>query len=401
MNKTLLAFLMCCSSVDVIAKCENFWQVQQANAPLLSANQFEKSFSEDKVAYRTVEERMKLYRVPGLSIASVVNGQLVWAKTYGIKQTGNAECIDVDTVFSVGSVSKVATAMMSLRLVQQGKLSLDNDINQYLSGWQVPALNGKQYRVNLRQIMSHTAGFNVHGFRDFQPDEAVPSTIDILYGRAPAKNIPVTLTLKPGESYRYSGGGTTVQQLMIEQRTELVFEEAAINLLFTPLNMTRSSFENPLPLSFGNIAKAHNSNGQPRALPRGYESMPEKAASGLWSSAKDLGKVLVTLLTKQKNSENTFLKQSYLDEMMTAQPNSRHGLGPVVIGDTFYHGGANDSYRALLYGDRRSGNGFVILTNSASGDHLIEEIKDAMLKIELNPEPNAEQSSESKPELAR
>src|SRR3546814_15496613 len=91
----------------------------------------------------------------------------------------------------------------------------------------------------------------------------------------------------PGTVASYSGGGTTIEQLVIEEATHGAFEAAARRHLFAPLGMTRSSFVNPLPPTWGNIAKAHDRDGAPVALPRGYEAMPEMAASGLWTTPSD------------------------------------------------------------------------------------------------------------------
>src|SRR3546814_7406309 len=91
----------------------------------------------------------------------------------------------------------------------------------------------------------------------------------------------------PGTVASYSGGGTTIEQLVIEEATHGAFEAAARRHLFAPLGMTRSSFVNPLPPTWGNIAKAHDRDGAPVALPRGYEAMPEMAASGLWTTRSE------------------------------------------------------------------------------------------------------------------
>ena len=170
----------------------------------------------------TIEERMAHYKVPGMSIAVIRNGKVSWAKGYGLKLAGTTDSVDTETVFSVGSVSKVGTAAVTLRLVDQGKLDLDRDVNDYLTRWQVPQNElTADAPVTLRRIMSHTAGLTVHGFADFQPRESLPTVTDVLEGRAPAKNAPVRVELVPGTQFRYSGGGTTVEQLVIEEVTSL------------------------------------------------------------------------------------------------------------------------------------------------------------------------------------
>ena len=141
--------------------------------------------------------------------------------------------------------------------------------------------------------------------------------------------------------------------------------------------MTRSRFVNPLPESHGNIAKAHNRRARPRALLRGYESMPEAAASGLWTSATDMGLFLEKLL-----SDETFLSADLSAQFWTRQANSWHGLGPRINGTgdelIVHHGGANDHYKAWMELHPNAGTGLIVLTNVEDGRLLSYEIRVAI-----------------------
>ncbi|MDX1395044.1 MAG: serine hydrolase domain-containing protein [Gemmatimonadota bacterium] len=335
---------------------------------------------EDPSIRWTIEERMAHYGVPGVSVAVIADGKLLWAKGYGVKQAGSDDPIDTGTAFSVGSVSKVGTAAVTLRLVDEGRLDVDRPVNDYLRRWKVPSNElTEREPVTLRRIMSHTAGLTVHGFADFQPGEALPTVVQILDGEPPAKNAPVRVDLLPGSEFRYSGGGTTVEQLVIEDVTGLDFAAAARRYLFDPLAMDRSTYENPLPLTHENIAKAHGPDGSPRALPRGYETMPESAASGLWTTPSDYAKLIIALIESYQGDGDTFLSHDTARDMMTEVPPGIFGLGPEVGGEgptrNFVHGGANDSYRALIAGYLAEGGGIVIFTNGTRGSELIGEIR--------------------------
>ncbi|MEO1175159.1 MAG: serine hydrolase domain-containing protein, partial [Myxococcota bacterium] len=220
--------------------------------------------------------------------------------------------------------------------------------------------------VTLRQILSHTAGFTQHGFADYQPGEELPTLLQTLNGSGPAKNDPIVVDFTPGSDMRYSGGGVQVSQLVIEDVTGLSYEQAARTYVFEPLKMSRSTFAEPT----GNVACAHDSDGKPRALPRCYESMPESAASGLWTTAGDLGKFVVAIM-----GDEAFLPASLRAEMASRVPGSWHGLGPRVNGKALHHGGANDSYRAWIEGHPESGDGVVILTNGEGGRPLAYELR--------------------------
>jgi CubicO group peptidase (beta-lactamase class C family) len=326
---------------------------------------------------------MEHYGVPGVSVAVIEDGEVLWAKGYGVKQAGSSDPIDTETVFSVGSVSKVGVAAITLRLVDERGLDLDRDVNGYLRRWQVPPNEFTAHEpVTLRRIMSHTAGLTVHGFGDYLPGEALPDIVEILDGTGPAKNPPVRVDRLPGSTSRYSGGGTMVEQLVIEDVTGLGFTEAARVYLFEPLRMNRSTYENPLPADHGNIARAHGPDGAPVALPRGWQSMPEAAASGLWTTPTDCARLIIALVESYHGDGDTFLAHRTAQDMMTPVPPSIFGLGPEIDGEgptrNFVHGGANDSYRAFMAGYLAEGDGLVVFTNGTRGEELIREIRRAV-----------------------
>lgn len=331
----------------------------------------------------SLEDRMAQYQVPGVAVAIIDDGEVVFASGFGVRQAGTNDPVDADTVFSAGSISKVATASLVLALAHDGVLDLDAPVSTQLTSWTLPDHpDFDEERVTLRTILSHTAGFNMHGFRDFQPGEDLPSTIETLDGRAPAGNDPLELLFEPGTAYRYSGGGYTLaQQIIDDTDASASFDAIAEARLLAPLGMTRSRYTNPLPPEHGNIAMAHNRDGEPVALPRGYQAMPERAASGLWTSASDLGALVAALLNSYRSDEG-FLPRDFARDMMTPVTPSEHGLGPRIEprGNDFifHHGGTNDSYHAWIEGHAASGDGLVVLTNSRSGNELITEIRNAV-----------------------
>lgn len=340
----------------------------------------------------SLQQRMAHYAVPGVAIAVIRDGKVVHAAGYGLRQAGTADAVDARTAFSVGSISKIVTAAATLRLVADGKLDLERNISAYLKDWRfAPHADAPAADVNLRMLMSHTAGFNVHGFEDYPPEAALPTLRQTLDGSAPALNEAVRLIDPPGSRMRYSGGGVQVEQLVLENTAGRPFARIARDSVFLPLGMRRSSFEQPLPSTFGNIAKAHDRDGKPAALPRGWESFPEQAASGLWTSAEDLG-AFVAALIESYRGRSDFLPRAVAQDMMTEVWPSVHGLGPRLQGEGgtryFHHGGANDSYRAWIEGHLESGNGLVILTNGSRGGQLMMEIRNALtdaLDDDINP----------------
>src|SRR5262245_24323033 len=116
-------------------------------------------------ASQTLAQRMAIHATPGASIAVVDNDDVAWARGFGVRKAGSADAVTESTPFQSGSVSKPVFALAVMRLVEQGKLDLDTDVNDYLTSWRVPANGGWQPRITLRQLLSHTAGTTVHGFR--------------------------------------------------------------------------------------------------------------------------------------------------------------------------------------------------------------------------------------------
>lgn len=331
----------------------------------------------------TLEGRMAHYAVPGVAIAVIDDGAVVYEAGSGVLQAGGDTPVDAHTVFSAGSVSKVVTATLILRLADTGYLDLDADVLDTVSSWQLPddrdAFAGEP--VNLRAILSHTSGFNIHGFADFQPGEALPDVIATLNGAAPASGEPLAREFRTGTGYQYSGGGYTLAQLLVSDVMGAPFETVARDQLFAPLGLTRSTYTNPLPPEHGNIARAHNRDGEPVALPRGYEAMPEMAASGLWISARDLGTLVASLIDSYRG-EGGALPRPLAGEMLTRVAPSEHGLGPRLSGAgeafIFHHAGSNNSYQAWIEGHPATGDGLVVLTNGAQGRALMGEIRNAV-----------------------
>jgi len=162
----------------------------------------------DAYARHTLAERMKELNVPAVSIAVIHDGRIEWARGFGMRGPGG-EPVDAETVFQAGSISKALAAISALRLVEDGKLSLDEDVNTCLTSWKLPAspvAAGKA--VTLRELLTHTAGINVHGFPGYAKGEPVPTLVEVLNGEKPANTPAIRSEGAPGTHWQYSGGGT-------------------------------------------------------------------------------------------------------------------------------------------------------------------------------------------------
>lgn len=378
----LLACALACAAIPVVRAADaDAMAVERRVQASLAAN-LRPSVLEPGQAlpHWSLRERMRHYGVPGVAIAVLKDGHVVYAGGYGVRASEGRDVVDADTLFSVGSVSKVVTAATTLRLVARKQLDLDRDVDGYLRGWRIP-VGDHPGAITLRMLLSHTSGLNVHGFEDYAPGAALPTLLQTLQGAAPAQNAALRRVDAPGTRMRYSGGGVMVEQKVIEDRTGRPLEQVARAELFAPLGMDRSSFLDPSARGSANVAMAHDADGRPVARPRGWQSFPEQAASGLWTNANDLARFVAALIASYRQPGG-LLPQPLAVEMMSEVQPSIHGLGPRLGGEGemryFHHGGANDSYRAWIEGHLVTGDGVVILSNGARGSELNAEIRNAV-----------------------
>jgi CubicO group peptidase (beta-lactamase class C family) len=324
----------------------------------------------------TVAERMQHYRVPGVSVAYFENGKIAWTRTYGLADIASKKPVTTETLFQAASISKPVSALAMLRLVQDGKLALDEDVNAKLRAWKVPENEfTKEQKVTLRRIVSHSAGLTVHGFPGYASDETVPSTVQILNGEKPANNDPIRVDTVPGTLWRYSGGGYVVMQLLLTEVTAKSFPQLMHDLVLAPAGMTHSTYEQPLPQDLrASAATPYLGSGE--AVKGGPHTYPEMAPAGLWTTPSDLARLAIEVQNEYAGKSTRILSREMMRQMLTRQKGD-WGLGFGLGNDGsklhFGHGGANEGFRCNLQAYAESGQGFAIMSNSDSGDIFASE----------------------------
>jgi CubicO group peptidase (beta-lactamase class C family) len=158
----------------------------------------------------SLSEAMAALNIPSVSIAVIDQDRIAFARAYG-------QSVTPDTLFQAASLSKFVAAIGTMRLVDQNKLSLDDDVNKGLTSWHVPANDfDKDHKVTLRGLLNMTAGIGVPGFIGYELGAPLPTLTQILDGTPPANSAPVTVIAVPGSAYHYSGGGyEIVEALMV------------------------------------------------------------------------------------------------------------------------------------------------------------------------------------------
>jgi CubicO group peptidase (beta-lactamase class C family) len=194
-----------------------------------------------------LDERMRVHKVPGVSIAVIDSFRIVWARGYGVREAGGTDSVTTETLFQAASISKPVAALAALRLVQEGVLDLDEDVNRKLKSWKIPDSRFTTTQpVTLRRMLSHSAGLTVHGFRGYASTEPVPTVLQIVNGEPPANSRAIRVDTFPGARWRYSGGGYTVMQQLLVDVSGKPFPELMRTQVLDPLGMKHSTYEQPL-----------------------------------------------------------------------------------------------------------------------------------------------------------
>jgi CubicO group peptidase (beta-lactamase class C family) len=325
---------------------------------------------------QSIADRLRLHHVPGAGIAVIGAGQVIAEHGYGLRRAGSHSAVTTETRFQAASISKPVTALATLQLVERGVLNLDEDVNRYLRSWFVPASSYTQNDpVTLRRIMSHTAGLTVHGFAGYPRGAALPTLLQILDGVPPANSPPVRSENKPGVQTKYSGGGVTIEQLILTEAIGRPFDKLMDDLVLRPLQMARSSYlQPPNELVARGAAIGHDEQGVP--VPTGWHVYPEQAAAGLWTTAGDLSRYILGVQSAVASAPRAILQQGTAREMVTPQMQGADafGLGPELQGNTFSHGGSNEGFRCVFQGQIDGGRGAVIMTNGENGNDFCNEV---------------------------
>lgn len=324
----------------------------------------------DSTPNYNIEERMRELGIPGVSIAVIHNGQIEWAKGYGIADSSKNRKVTTETMFLAGSISKPIAATRAHQLAEKGVINLDSNVNKYLTSWKLPDNQfSENEKVTTRRILNHTAGLTVWGFPGYDKGDTIPSVIEVLDGMGNTDS--VRIYKEPGESWMYSGGGYTIMQLMITDIEQQSFPEIMQTNVLDPLGMKLSTYENPLLAKYHDIAATgYRSDGS--EVEGKWPIYPEMAAAGLWTTPSQLILWAKDIQGTFQNQENGLLKTETVNEMLIPGMND-HGLGPASNEHTFGHGGADEGFRANMIAWKSHPVAVVIMVNSDNGS-IIQEI---------------------------
>ena len=324
---------------------------------------------------QTLSDAAADHRLGSAALVLVQGGEIAAENGFGVANAETEAPVKTDqTLFQLASVSKAVTAWGVMKLVQDGKLSLDEPVMRHLKRWRFPGSDAHREKVTVRHLLSHTAGLDDGlGYGGFGPGETVQTleesltlTKDSTVGEPRA----VRVAREPGLGLAYSGGGYTVLQLLIEEVTHRPFPEYMEEAVLQPLGMTKSSFDLDSIASEGrlpDLAPSFDGDLKPHP-PRHYTA---KAAVSLYATPQDLARFIRAFVR-----ENPVLRQDTLKQMMMAQQgtSATWGLGHTlfVANDSGGHvvghdGGTYPAWGAMLRVNPATGNGMAVMVSGGRG----------------------------------
>ncbi|MCW5854274.1 MAG: beta-lactamase family protein, partial [Anaerolineae bacterium] len=345
------------------------------------------------------------YGVPGTVVASIQNGAVVWTKAYGVANRATGEPMRPDMVFEHGSNGKALTAWAILRLVEQGKVGLDAPANQYLKRWQIPSNEFDANQIKVRHLLAHTSGLTIHGFLDYSPRRAsLPSVVEVLQGKHLLEGIveqmetgrpswgEVEIVQAPGTAYKYSGGGYSVLQLLIEDVTGEPFAQFMQREVTDPLGATGVRWTWTPELQ-ARAATPYSVEQQPLE----YRQLAVQAIGSEIATVTDYARFLAAAVegpTGEPRGRGVLQPES-VDMMLTPQVGANgyglgYGLGRINYHAVISHGGANSGWMAYFSLDTVTREGFVIASNSSRSSPFHMAVRNEWLDAAYGPGSRAD-----------
>lgn len=340
------------------------------------------SVQDAQQSLRFVPDGMAHYHIRGLSLACIRNGTVAWTQAFGVARV-SGQPVTPETMFEASSIGWPVTALAVLRLVEQGKLNLDVDVNQYLRSWRVPTNKFTERRKGtLRELLSHTAGATGgDGYEGYPAGQTVPTLVQVLNGEKPAKSAPVTIDFVPGTKLRYFGADYTIIQQILTDVTGEPFPDLMREVVLQPLHMTHSTFQQPIPDKLRSL-EAMPDDEDGNAIEGSPRTYPEMAAAGLWTTPSDLALFALGIQNALAGKPGAIVSPSTAHVML--QPvRGNYALGLLIDGNGpnryFWHPGATLGFLAAFFAYEK-GDGVVLMANKQYSKALMLEVVRALAK---------------------
>ena len=321
--------------------------------------------------------------IPGASIAVIDNGEISWAKGFGIADKITQREVTTSTLFTANSITKVQTSLAVVKLLADKGIALDEPVNRYLKSWKIPKNQfTAKVPVTFRMLLNHTAALT-SPYPDgcCGPKEILPTVKQFLNGKPPATNPPVTVTNVPGEKFAYCNGCYSVLQPAIEDVGDKPFKRLMNELVIQPAKMMNSTFDDEFFLEDSStIAIPYDSDGSV------HKKAPMRSTilspGLLWTTATDLS-LFNLAFTRALRGEGTLINQRLAEALIIPSSTPTRSLGFFIVnknaqedskGDYLSHSGSNIGYLSLSIISKDGKKGAVILINKGPNPFTTTEI---------------------------
>jgi len=356
-----------------------------ASAPLSPAHAMT---AQDLQAYFDGAVPYALHRadIAGAVITVVRDGQIVFAQGYGYSDLKTHKPVVADqTMFRPGSVSKLFTWTSVMQLVEQGKLDLDRDVNDYLD-FKIPEKFGKP--ITLRNCMTHTAGFEemIADTFVFKPEQLYP------VGKYLATHIPERI-FPPGKVVAYSNYATTIAGYIVQRVSGEKFDDYVANHILKPLGMTHSTFVQPLPKDLQPFMAQGYTQASLADKPVNYELVEAAPAGALAASGTDMARFMMAHLNNGSYGGATILKPETAKQMHSRNHTLAPGLNGFNLG--FYdenrnghriigHAGDTVAFHSDLHLILDANTGVFMSFSSPGKEGAVQEVRTSLFRAFLD-----------------
>lgn len=315
-------------------------------------------------------------RIAGGVIVVVMDGRVILQQGYGYADVARRVPVDAQqTMFRIGSISKLFTWTAVMQLVEQGRIDLDRDIATYLD---LPLASDFAQPITMRHLMTHTAGF----------EERIKGTLAASSGqfmplREYVKTAMPPRMEPPGEVPAYSNYGAALAGYIIERVTGEDFNAYLQRAVFTPLGMDHSTARQPLPESFSRFMSQGYKNS---AAPPWYFELIPAPAGGISASGPDMAQFMIAHLVAGKGRDGALLQADAATKLHDSRSTPMPGLNGVSLGFVVNsdrpriigHGGSTQVFHSDLKLFMESGVGWFAAFNSTGKDRAVHELLKAL-----------------------
>lgn len=356
-----------------------------------------------------IRRHMRKAGVPGISIALVSDQQLVWAEGLGFADRERRRPAGPETVYQIGSITKVLNAILVMQLVAQGRLRLDAPLTDYLPGFSMRTRWPRAAPITVRSLLCHHAGLPTYYLKGFFSSQPLASLPDELRDEH--------LAYEPHTVFNYSNLGPNLLGLVVERLTGLPYANAMQQSLLAPLGMRHSGFVADQKIG------AHLACGYVHDRPVTPTPVRDLPAGGLYSNVLDLARFMQFVFAGGQANGQSVLEASRLAETLSPQYadrplnfSQRFGLGwmlsglPVEhAGPQAWHNGGTKAFLSQLALLPERKLGVIVLANADTAGSLVHETAEEALRLALEvrhglvspPRPRAPEISVSHATLAR